>query len=449
MKRESWASRSGFIFAAIGSAVGLANIVRFPHLVGQHGGAAFVLVYIASLFVVGIPVFFSEVLLGRRARSNPYGTFKKLGRSKLWSSAGKLPVFTAFFVSAFYCALAGWILGYLGEALVGTLGDLHSTEAAAALFAQRSGSATWCLVWHGTFALGCTGVLLLGLRNGIERGCKWMLPLMVILLLALVVRGLTLPSALPALEYLFAPKWEELTAAGVLMALGQSFFTLSIGQGTMITYGSYLKKGESLFKTCVTVALADTLISLLAAIGVYTVVFSSGHSPEGGLGLIFQTIPVVLNSLPFGWLIAIIFFVLVTLAAVTSEISAMEPVVAYLVDEWKWSRRKAVLATGAGIFAVGVPCALSTNLLGQVSAWGQNILELSDAFATGLLIPIGALLGILLLGWGQRRKLQLDATDLGTRTATQTRIVRGYLMTAIRYVGPAIIVVIFLTNVLM
>lgn len=444
MSRESWRSRAGFALAAMGSAIGLASIVRFPYLVADHGGAAFIFVYLLSLFVIGIPILISEVTLGRATQKNCYRSFETKGHTSFWKGAGAWVLLTALLVSAFYSAISGWICGYLVEALFGQLHSLHTSELATAHFKMLLGSPLWGLGYHFVFLGLSVAMVYAGLRQGIERGCKILMPILFVTLLILVVKGLTMDNAASALEYLFKPEWSLVTPGVILMALGQSFFTLSLGQGTMITYGSYLPKNTHYVGSCVAVAMSVVLVSILSAIAVFTIIFSSGVQPEGGLGLMFQTLPVVFSNMAGGHILAISFFLLVALAALTSEISALEPVIAYLVDERGWGRKNAALATGALAFVIGVPCALATNLLADWTLWNKNILELFDLVATTILVPIGGFLGVILVAW--RWGFIPAFNELTNGEPEKFPAGKLYLNVCLKYLAPALILIIFFSN---
>jgi neurotransmitter:Na+ symporter, NSS family len=399
MARSSWGSQLGFIFAVAGSAIGLANIWRFPYIVGKHGGAAFIIVYILCLILMGFPIFMSEMLIGRTAQLSPTGAFRKLGGNKAWSMAGTMTIVTGFLVSSFYSAVAGWILGYLVEAVLGNITSFETTSQATLHYSNLINNPLWCVSFHLCFILLSTGVLYLGVRDGIERGSKFMMPLLFLVLIFLVIKGLTMPSASSALTFLFTPDWSLLTPTAIIIAMGQAFFTLSLGQGTLVTYGSYLKGNENLTKTSFPIVIMDTLVSILSAIAVFTIVFSVGMEPNSGPGLIFHTLPLAFSQIPGGYLLALLFFLLVVLAALTSEISALEPSIAYLIDERKWKRHHAVLACGFGAFLLGVPSALSYNLLKNYTISGMNFLDLLDFLCSSILIPVGGLFAVILVGW--------------------------------------------------
>lgn len=445
MDRVSWGSRIGFIFAVAGSAVGLANIWRFPYIVGQNGGSAFIVIYLLCLLFIGFPVFMAEILIGRTAQTSPSGAFQKLGGNLLWSWAGKLTILTGFIVSGFYSAVASWILGYLFEAIRGEISHFQGIEDATFHYESLMTHPLWGVCFHFLFLLLCTSVLFFGVRKGIERGNKIFMPLLFAILIFLVVKGLTMEKANEALAFLFKPDWSALTPQAFIIALGQSFFTLSIGQGTMVTYGSYIGSQDNLLKSCVPVVLVDTLVSLFAAIAVFTIVFSAGLTPGQGPGLIFHTLPLVFSQTAGGYLLSILFFLLVFLAALTSEISAMEPAIAYLIDEKKWSRRKSVIFVGAGAFLLGIPCAFSFNLLKNITFFGFNFFEFISSFASNILIPLGGFLAVVMVGWRWGTKNAIASLKLGATEVFENHpLLEKYFWFCFKYSAPILIVIVFL-----
>lgn len=444
MSRESWKNRAGFALAAMGSAIGLASIVRFPYLVAEHGGAAFIAVYLLSLIILAIPILIAEITLGRATQVNCYQAFASKGKTLFWKGAGGWVLLTALLVSAFYSALSGWICGYLVEAFRGNLEQLQTSPLATAHFKGLLSSPFWGLSYHFVFLALSVALVYAGVREGIERGCKILMPILLLTLLILVINGLSLQNSGQALGYLFKPDWKLITPAVVLMAMGQAFFTLSLGQGTMITYGSYLPKNTPFVGSCLAVALSVVIVSILSAIAVFTTVFSAHMEPEGGLGLMFQTLPVVFSNMTGGFYLAITFFLLTALAALTSEISVLEPVIAYLVDNHGWNRKSAALATGAATFVIGIPCALSTSLLASWTVNGKNILELFDLTATTILVPIGGLLGVLLVvgKWG----FPAAFAELTNGHPSIHPAGRAYLLICLKYFAPLLIMIIFFSN---
>lgn len=444
MSRESWRNRAGFALAAMGSAIGLASIVRFPYLVVDHGGAAFIAVYLLCLFAISIPILISEITLGRSTQKNCYESFANKGKNGFWKGAGIWILLTALSISAFYSALSGWICGYLVEAVLGGLQPLNTAESATAHFNELISNPFWGLGYHFVFLGLSVALVYTGLRKGIERGCKILMPILFLTLLILVFYGLSLENSSNALSYLFKPNWSLITPSVILMALGQAFFTLSLGQGTMITYGSYLQKNTPFAASCIAIALSVAVVSILSAIAVFTIIFSVNMTPEGGLGLMFQTLPVVFSSMPGGHVLGIVFFLLVALAALTSEISVLEPLIAYLVDNHGWTRKKAALAAGALAFAIGIPCALSTSVLAHWTLLGKNILELFDLISTTILVPFGALFGVLLVTW--RWGLSSAFAELTNNKREKYPLSFLYLKISLKYAAPILILIIFFSN---
>jgi len=445
MERSTWGSRLGFIFAVAGSAVGLANIWRLPYIVGSNGGAAFLMVYLLCLVLIGFPVFMAEILIGRTTHTSPSGAFKKLGKRDIWGYAGKMTIVTGFIVSSFYCAVAGWILGYLVEAISGNITQFSDSAQAAGHYSSLIENPLWGLGFYSCFLVICTGVLYLGVRHGIERGNKIMMPCLFIVLIVLVIKGLTLPGASEGLKFLFSPDWNELTPKSFLIALGQAFFTLSLGQGTMVTYGSYLGRKDNLVKSCFPIILMDTLVSLLAAVAVFTIVFSGGLEPDAGPGLIFHTLPLIFSQIPGGYFVAIMFFLLVLLAAITSQISAMEPTIAYLIDEYGWSRKPAVLACASGVFILGIPSALSYSVLKDFTFFGEPFLDFISFVASSLLIPLGGFFAVILVGWiwgvpNALAQLKEGAEEYFEKNSW----LKTYFWFCFKYAAPILMVFVFL-----
>jgi len=444
-QREGWKSRVGFTFAAVGSAVGLANIWKFPYIVGQNGGAAFIAVYLICLLLIGFPVLISEILIGRATQRNPATALKKIGKKRYWGFAGWIILMTGFVVSSFYSVVAGWVLGYLIEAARGNLTVFTSSADAVSHFDSLMLSPWWGLSFHFCFITLCVFVLYKGVRKGIEKGTTILMPVLLLVLFILVGKSLLLPGAAKGLRFLFSPDWSLLTPLAVLTALGHSFFTLSVGQGTMITYGSYLSKEENVPGSCWPIALIDTVISLLAAVVVFCIVFSADMEPAAGPALIFQTLPYVFSLIPGGYFFAIFFFLLLALAALTSEISAMEPLISYLIDEKGWTRKKGVLFCGAGAFLLGVPSALSMNLLSEYKIFGMTFFGMVDYVCTNVMIPLGGLVAVIVVGWVWGIRGAMENLKKGTGVLfTRLPWLKVYFSFCFKYCSPILIVIVFL-----
>lgn len=445
--RATWGSRLGFIFAVAGSAVGLANIWRFPYLVGKHGGAAFILVYLLSLLLIGFPVFIAEILIGRATQTNPSGAFEKLGGSRGWSSAGKMTILTGFIVSSFYSAVAGWIFGYFIESIKGNLTSFQSAEEVALHHTSLMQNPWWGVSFHLIFIFLCSAVLYLGVREGIERWNKFLMPLLFTVLIILVIKGLTLENAGEGLRFLFEPDWSLITPVALLTALGQAFFTLSVGQGTMVTYGSYLSKEENIVKSCIPILLMDTFVSILAAMVVFMIAFSAHVEPDSGPALLFHTLPLVLSQISGGYVMSILFFLIVVLAALTSEISAMEPTIAYLIDEKGWNRHGAVLACGIGAFLLGVPSALSYSLLKNATFSGMPFVDWMASICGHILIPAGGFAALILLVWKWKIPNGIKELKLGSyETFQRFPWLQTYFWFCFKYTAPILMIIVFLNS---
>lgn len=443
MKKEHWGSKLGFILAVAGSAIGLGNIWRFPYIVGYHGGAAFICVYIMCLAFVGFPAFLAEISMGRTSQADPATAFAVLGRGRGWRYLGILTIVTGFLVSAFYSAVAGWVVGYWVEAMRGTFSNFSSLLHAQSFHQELMDNPYWGLFFHALFILMSSGVLYFGVKGGIEKSNKVFVPLLFFILIFLVFQGLFLPNRAQALSFLFSPRFDLLTPAACLMALGHSFFTLSVGQGTLVTYGSYLERHEPIMRTSYPIVLMDTLVSFLASVAVFTIVFSVGIAPDAGPSLLFQTLPFVFSQMVGGYGIGVLFFGLVFLAAITSQISAMEPFIAYLCQEWGCSRQRAVVVAGVAIFCVGVPCALSTSLLKNYAIFGSaTFLDFLIDVCSELLIPLGGLAAVVLVGWRWGSK-----QAVAELTEKNQRALGIYLHLCFRYISPLLILLVFLSAI--
>ena len=401
--RGTWGSRAGFILAAAGSAVGLGNIWGFPTQVGQGGGAAFVIVYLACVFLICFPIMVGELAIGRRAQQSPVGSFALIRPGTAWWLVGALGVLTGAGILSFYCVIAGWTTAYIWFTFSGSVtGDQQEIGAFFGEF-TANGPVTMGLA---LLVLATTaGVLLGGVRSGIERVTKALMPALIALLVVLAARAVTLPGASDGLAYYLRPDLSRIFDISVFnAALGQAFFSLSLGMGAMITYGSYLNKRAGIAGSAVWVVLLDTSIALLAGF----IIFPSGFSIPGfdpsasGPGLIFTVLPRLFATLPGGELFGGAFFVLLTMAALTSTISLLEVPVAHFVDRYHWPRRKAVLAVTGAVFALAVPSALGNGavpLFSRVPGLGLDFLTLMATVWNNFALPIGGLLTALFVGW--------------------------------------------------
>ena len=390
-KREQWQSTLGFIWAAAGSAVGLGSIWRFPYIVGANGGAIFIFLFITFLIIISVPVFISEIAIGKTTRQDPAKAFQTLAQQKKWYHIGFIPIITGFLISTFYSVIGGWTLGFLYEACLGNLHQFQTAKDASLFFHGLQKNWAWGVLCHFTFVFLSSTILYSGVRKGIEKTSKLMMPTLLFVLIILSISGLFLPGASQALEFVFLPKWNTLTSTSILLALGQAFFCLSLGQGTMITYGSYLKQTTSVFKTSISVVFAVVIVSLLSGIAVFTIVFSAGIKPTSGESLLFEALPLAFSSLENGQWLAMGFFILIFLAALTSQISATEPIIAFLTDSKKITRKQSVLVIGILCFIFGVPSALSFSKPDLLSIHNITFFEIISFVSINLLTPLSGM----------------------------------------------------------
>lgn len=397
---RGFTSNLGAILAAAGGAVGLGNIWRFPYMLGQNGGGAFLLVYVFFVILIGVPLMMTEFIIGRRAQSNVVGAYKKLSHgSKGWITLGIFGIVAAFLIYAFYSVVAGWTLNYIVMACSGQLSG-KEPEIITQLFKSFTQGSFWPLVNQAFFLILTASVIVMGVQKGIEKVSKILMPILFILLILMSVRSLTLGAgAKEGLAFLFNPDFSKLTGSSILAALGQSFFSLSIGMGAMVTYGSYIRKEDKLFNTSLWIAGCDSLVAILAGIVIFPAVFAFGMNPASGPELVYIVLPNVFNSMPAGTLFAIIFFVLLGIAALTSTISLLEILVAFGVEELHWKRSTASFLSTLLVFIIGAFCNLSFGPLKDATVFGKTIFDLFDLITASYLMPIGALLMTIFLGW--------------------------------------------------
>lgn len=440
--RDAFVSSLGAVAAAIGSAVGLGNIWKFPALTGQNGGAAFVLLYLVCVVGVGLPVLIAELLLGRFARANAVTAFRKLAPGKYWYLVGVSGVIAAVVIMAYYSDVAGWVYAYAWRALTGGL--QVSADQTGAIFDQAVSSPAASLLWQWLVLGVTTTVVALGVSRGIERVVKRLMPLLLVLLLLCDLRALSLPGATAGLEFLFRPDFSKISASAILIALGLAFFKLSLGMGTMLTYGSYMSDQQSIPATAVKVALADTLVSILAGIAIFPAVFAFGYEPTAGAKLLFITIPSVFAAMPFGSIFTFLFFLLTAIAATGAMISLIEVPVAFVHESLGWSRRRAGLATAGVMALLGLPATLSTSVWGNIKLFGLNAFDLFDFFSSNILLPVGGIAIALFVGWvwSKQQFLQSASNQGALSNQRSSALIHGLL----RFVTPVAVTVILLNG---
>ena len=403
-KREHWGTKFGFILAASGSAVGLGNIWKYPYIAGENGGGAFTLIYLLCILIVGMPILIGEFVIGRKTQLSPVGAFEKLAPKSFWKWVGMLGVCSAFVILAFYGVVGGWTLRYTFMSVMGEFSKLTGDPALSGeVFNSFITNPLYPLFWHFIFMGLCIWVIINGIKGGIEKWTKIMMPMILFILIILVFRGITLPNASAGISFLFKPKFEDITASSIVLALGHSFFTLSLGMGTMITYGSYLKKEQNLFNSAMWVLLLDTGIAIMAGIAIFTTVFSVGADPAGGPGLIFVVLPTIFPQIAGGLLWGTLFFFLLFLAALTSAISILEVVTAYFIDQKGWTRSRATIIFGLIVTACGIFCSLSLGDGYNITEmFGIKFFDFMDNLSSKYMLPLGGMLTaiFILVRWG-------------------------------------------------
>lgn len=438
--RDSFGSKFGVIAAAAGSAVGLGNIWRFPYVAGESGGGAFVLIYLGFIFIIGVPVMLSEFTIGRRAKLNTFGAFKKLAPGKPWYIIGIMGLVAAFFILAFYSTIAGWTLEYIVKAVSNGFENQDTTL----IFESFKTSTFKPLLWQFIF-MGLTAwIVFSGVKDGIEKYTKVLMPLLFFLIVVMCLRAVTLPGASKGLEFLFKPDFSKITWGVVLEALGQAAFSLSIGMGALITYGSYINKDNNLPRTAIQVSIADTAIAILAGVMIFPAVFALGMDPEAGPGLVFQVLPELFMKMPGGYFFSIIFFILLAVAALTSTVSLLEVVVAFASEELTMSRQKATILGTIAIWLVGVIATLSFSDLSNVKIFDLTIFDILDYVSANILLPVGALAIVIFLGWYLGKKVVVD--ELSNEGKLKTSFL-GVFIFIIKFIAPIAIALVFFNSI--
>jgi NSS family neurotransmitter:Na+ symporter len=446
-KRKSlhghWSSRMAFILAVTGSAVGLGNIWKFPYVVGQNGGGAFVLVYLACVAIIGMPVMMSEILMGRRGRRNPIATMALLGaeegKSGNWKIVGAMGVLAGVFILSFYAVIGGWTLAYVFKSAAGAFAGATATEVAA-ISDAFTGNWKMLALYHTIFMGLSIFVVARGVERGLEQAVRFMVPALLVLMVVLLGYSINSGSFGQGLAFLFSPDFSKLTWDSVLAAMGQAFFTLSIGMGAVMAYGAYLPEETSITGSSAAVALSDTAIATLAGLVIFPLVFANGMDPAEGPGLVFVTLPMAFGQMPGGVFFATIFFVLLSFAAWTSAISLMEPAVAWIVERFNHTRAQAAVMIGLLIWACGWGTVLSFNELADFKFWRGTIFDNLDHLTINIMLPLGGLLIVVFAGWVMCRNSTAD--ELGG-----AGLIYKLWRVLARYVAPVGILFVFLKAV--
>ncbi len=442
-KRDSFGSKFGVIAATAGSAIGLGNIWRFPYIVGENGGAAFLIIYLCFIVGIGIPVMLSEFTIGRQARRNVFGSFRRLAPGRPWYLIGLMGVVAAFMILAFYTVVAGWTLEYIYQSVLNGFSGKNPMQLDT-IYHSFIGSTWRPLLWFSVFMILTASIIMAGVHKGIEKYTKILMPLLLVLLLILVIRSITLPGAGKGITFLFEPDFAKLSASTVLEALGQAFFSLSIGMGTLVTYGSYIQDDNNLGSTAFSVALADTFIAVLAGLAIFPAVFAFNIEPGSGEGLVFITIPNIFQQMPGGYFFSLIFFILLAVAALTSTISVLEVIVAFFVEELNLKRKAATWLAVFSVSVLGVISVLSFSSLSNLTIFGFTVFQLLDFTSANLLLPLGGLFIVLFVAWFfGRDKVKSQLSNNGKLRA-------GYVplyMVIIKFIAPLAIAFIFMQGV--
>ena len=416
MHRSHWKNRWTFMLATAGSAIGLGNIWKLPYMIGVNGGSAFVLVFIACIFFVGIPLMMTEILLGRRAQKNPLDGMQQLAEeadaSHLWKYLGGMGMLTGLLILAFYSVIGGWVLAYIIEALSGNFSQITAAKASAN-FDTLLASPLTLLGWHTLFMCMTMGVVARGVNSGLEKANNILIPSLFAILLVLLGYSMSVGDMQAAYTFMFTPDFSKITPIAVLSALGHAFFSLSLGMGAVMVYGSYLQRNVSIARTTIYIALADTMLGLLVGLAIYSLVFANHLAPNAGPGLIFQTLPIAFGHMPGGNLIGTMFFTLVAFAAWTSSISLVEPAIAWIVENTQIKRATSCLGLGVAVWLLGVAVVLSFNEWKDIKiVFNLNIFDTLDKLTSTILLPLGGLLMAIFAGYAMNKTHVQDELNL-------------------------------------
>lgn len=442
--RETFSTRFGIITAVTGSVIGLGNIWKFPYLLGQHGGSAFLIVYILFIVVLGLPVMLAELAIGRMGHSNAVHSFHNIAPDTRWKVVGALGVLAAFIILSFYTTVAGWTLEYMVNSF--TIGsDGSPLSDPSAFFNEFIKNPVRPVLWQLLFVAITGAIVIWGVKRGIEKASKVLMPLLLLLIVVLCARVLTLPKGLEGLFFLCKPDFSKINAVTCLYAMGHAFFSLSLGLGVMITYGSYIGKSERINRIAGHVVLSDTIFSVLSALLILGAAFAFGVQPDAGPSLVFVTLPNTFNSMPGGAFFSLLFFLLLAIAALTSTISLLEVVVAYAQERFRITRRNATLVACLGSLVLGIPSTLSFGGLKGVRLLGRNLFEFFDVISSNIMLPLGALLVVIFVGWLQSSKnLKAEITNSYTLKARYFPALHFVL----RYITPGLILIILISGIL-
>ncbi len=447
---KAWSSNYLFLLASIGSTVGLSNIWRFTYLAGENGGGAFVLVYVISLIVMGIPILAAELMIGRRGGKSMVGTFRVLvekeGMSTAWKYFGWVSMIGVFLILSFYCVIAGMTIDYTVTSFFGVLNDLDA-DSAVNYYNQLLANPLRMILSQGIFIAATVWIVAKGIQDGLERSVSWMTPALFVILVALVVYAMFAGQFVKGLSFLFSPDFSKITPTIVLAAFGQAFFSLGIGVGVMLTYGAYMPRSSSILRSAAIISFSDGLASILAGLAIFPIVFQYGLSPAEGPGLIFMTLPIAFSQMPGGGFIGALFFLLLFFAALTSSISLLESIISHLEETSGLSRKSITIVAGILLWVIGFGTVFSFNIWSEFTPMniirplqGKTIFGIIDYFGSNLLMPVGGILMAVIAGWIISKSSSREELDI------KENWVFAIWRFLIRFVAPATVLAIFISN---
>jgi NSS family neurotransmitter:Na+ symporter len=439
-KRDHFASKIGFVLAAAGSAIGLGAIWKFPYMAGTNGGSVFVLLFIIGTFLIGLPILLAEFVLGRKGQADAVTSFKRLKPGKNWFLIGWSGFFFSFIILSFYSVVGGWILSYLGRALMFSL-DNKGESYYGELFGTIISNPWEVLIGQAVFMILTVIIVRGGIEGGIERASRIMMPALLIFFVVLVVRSLTLDGAMEGVKFMFVPDWSYLNAQTMLLALGQAFFSLSVGVAGMMTYASYLPKDQKLGSSAFSVSMLNIGISLMAGLVIFPAVFALGYSPNEGPGLVFIILPAVFEQLPFGAFFMLMFFILLLFATLTSSISMLETVVSIGIKNAYDKRKRAAWIYGLVIFLVGIPSALSFGVFADIKIFGKTFFDFADFLTSSIGLPVGALLISIFAGYIVKKSELIEELNISPVTFNTWYFI-------VRYLAPIAIILVFINAII-
>lgn len=436
--RDQFTSKIGFILAAAGSAIGLGAIWKFPYMAGTNGGSVFIILFVICTVLIGLPILIAEFMIGRRGQKDPITSFKEQAPNKPWYMIGWIGLVACGLILSFYSVVGGWILSYILRAITFSLTGQGANFST--LFTDIISNPWEVLIAQAAFMLLTLFIVQAGIKNGIETASKWMMPILFLFFILLFFRSITLDGAMEGVKFMFIPDWSYLNSDTLMLALGQAFFSLSIGVAAMITYASYLSKKEKIVTSAINVAGMNIAISLLAGLVIFPAVFALGFSPTEGPGLVFIMIPAVFEQLPFGGFLLLVFFILLLFATVTSAIALLEVVVSIGIREKTAQRKKASWLLASIIFIIGIPSALSFGILSDISIFDRSIFDFVDYVTSAILMPIGAFLTSIFAGYYYSKKISHEELQASP-------VVYTCWLFIVRYVAPLSIAAIFINKV--